>query len=52
MAQLSFDDGMNIETGGKLRVIKKPDGFYVIGDGNLIPVDSRADGEQLIKEMQ
>jgi hypothetical protein len=49
---LKFSDGINIFTGGILRVIKKHDGFYVVGHGNLIPVKSKQEGLERIHDLQ
>ena len=43
MGMLRFSDGINIETSGPLRVIRLPDGYYVAGNGMLIPVADRAE---------
>ena len=48
---LKFDDGVSIDTSGKLRIIKLTDGFYVTGMGFLIPVASREEGEETIRDM-
>jgi len=37
---------------GRLRVIKEPDGFYVVGEGLVLPVDSYENGLKLIKEIE
>jgi hypothetical protein len=49
---MKFTDGMTIDTSGPLRVIYKRDGLYVVGNGTLCAVDSRAEGNQLIAEMR
>ena len=49
---LRFSDGMSIDTSGELRVIRKSDGYYVVGEGMCIPVDSREDGKSVIEEMR
>ena len=49
---LYFDDGFTIDTGGGLRVIRRSDGYYVVGDGVLIPVDGMMDGLNLIDDMK
>ena len=45
------DDGVSIDTGDALRVVRLPDGYYVAGRGLLIPVDSREEGEEVIRDM-
>lgn len=51
MGTLRFTDGMTIHTNGPLRVTHKSDGYYVVGEGTCCPVDSRAEGEDMIKEL-
>ena len=51
MGMLRFSDGINIETSGPLRVLRLPDGYYVVGNGMLIPVADRAEAREVIKEM-
>ena len=50
MATLKFSDGVSIETGGPLRIISLGDGYYVVGNGWLIAVDSWEEGEEIIAE--
>ena len=45
-----FNDGVEFDTSGGLRVESRHDGYYVVGKGMLIPVDSREDGEQFMRE--
>lgn len=49
---LRFSDGEEFDTRGELRVIRRKDGLYVIGQGHLIPIDTREEGEQIIREMR
>ena len=49
---IKFDDGVQFDTRGPLRVAKRRDGYYVVGEGLLIPVDSREEGEQVKKELK
>lgn len=49
---LKFDDGWNPDTSGEYRIIKGPDGLYVVGHGLLMPVDSYEEGEEVIKELK
>jgi hypothetical protein len=46
--KIHFTDGVSIETAGPLRILHLRDGYYVVGDGNLIPVDDRGEGVQII----
>ena len=48
---LRFSDGVNIDTSGDLRVLHLHDGFYVVGQGMLIPVANKEEAEQRILEM-
>ena len=49
---LNFDDGENFDTTGELRIDRRKDGYYVIGEGMLIPVDNREEAEEFIKNGQ
>ena len=51
MSLLKFSDGVTIDTSGPLRVTRKRDGYYVVGEGMSIPVDSREEGKEIIQEM-
>jgi len=48
---LKFSDGMEFDTSGELRVECRKDGCYVVGEGMLIPVSDRKEGEELIQEL-
>jgi hypothetical protein len=50
MSKITFSDGMTFDTGGKMRITRRSDGYYVVGGGMLLPVDSRKEGEKLIKQ--
>jgi hypothetical protein len=50
MTTLKFSDGVTIETGGPMRIISLGDGYYVVGNGWLIAVDSWEEGEEIIAE--
>ena len=43
---------MRFDTSGPLRLTRRSDGWYVIGEGMLMPVDSPEEGREIIKEMQ
>ena len=49
---IKFSDGMEFDTRGKLRAERRSDGWYVVGKGLLIPVDSEEDANDLIKKME
>ena len=48
---LKFTDGEEFDTSGDLRTEKRHDGWYVIGKGHLIPVDSEEEGKEVIDDM-
>lgn len=49
MSTIKFKDGMEFDTSGQTyRVIRKTDGWYVVGRGSLIPVDDSEDGYRMI----
>ena len=41
MSILKFSDGIEIDTSGELRLLELYDGWYVVGEGRLIPVKDR-----------
>lgn len=45
---LKFKDGEEFDTSGKMRTEERKDGWYVVGDGKLIPVKSKEEGEKII----
>ena len=49
---LRFNDGMTFDTSGPLRAECRSDGWYVLGEGMLIPVASREEAESYIKERE
>jgi hypothetical protein len=51
-SDLEFSDGMKFKTGGELHIESRSDGLYVVGKGMLIPVNSREEGDEIIKEMK
>ena len=52
MSSLKFSDGMTINTSGAYRVIRKSDGYYVVGQGMCCPVDNREEGLKFIEELK
>tara|TARA_E500000331_G_C17093053_1_gene641963 strand:+ start:584 stop:742 length:159 start_codon:yes stop_codon:yes gene_type:complete len=48
---LRFSDGVNIKTDGPLRVLRLSDGYYVVGEGMMIPVQDRKEAKEVIAEM-
>lgn len=49
---LLFDDGETFDTSGPLRVELRDDGWYVMGEGKLIPVASQSEGINLIETLK
>ena len=49
MSILKFSDGEQFDTSGPIRKEHRPDGWYVIGDGKLIPVKDANEADELIK---
>ncbi len=52
MGILRFSDGVTFNTDGPLRVVRKFDGYYVVGKGMMCPVDSYKEGREWIKQME
>ena len=50
--RICFSDGMTFDTSGPLRVVKETDGWYVVGRGMLIAVDSESAGREQIRSME
>jgi hypothetical protein len=51
MSTLNFSDGISIDTKGKLRPLHLRDGWYVVGEGCLIPVEDAEEAQELIKKL-
>jgi hypothetical protein len=49
---LRFSDGIEIFTGGHYRIIEEIDGLFVTGGGKLVPVKSRQEGEEIIRQVK
>jgi len=47
---LKFNDGVEFDTSGALRIEERFDGLYVVGDGMLIAVKSEEEGKKIIAE--
>jgi hypothetical protein len=45
---IEFSDGIKFDTSGELRLEKRFDGWYVVGQGMLVPVKNKAEGEALL----
>ena len=49
---IKFSDGINVDTNGPLRPLKLPDGWYVVGEGMLVPMGSQEEAVEDIKLMK
>jgi len=49
---LRFSDGVNINTQGEYRILHLKDGYYVVGHGMCIPVDSYEEGKKEIESLK
>ena len=52
MSTLKFTDGIQIKTDGPLRKLKLDDGWYVTGQGFLIPVRDEQEADETINQLQ
>jgi len=52
MARLHFTDGLSFDVQGPLRIERRSDGYYVLGQGLMVPVDDPDDGAELIEELR
>ena len=50
MSKLTFTDGESFDLSGPLRLEERYDGWYVLGNGRMIPVASQDVGRRLIDE--
>jgi len=48
---LRFNDGVTIDTSGEYRPLKLKDGWYVVGQGSCMPVESRQEALELIARL-
>jgi hypothetical protein len=48
---LIYSDGVEIKDTGPLRIIEELDGLYVAGSGMVIPISTRQEGEELIRDL-
>lgn len=46
---MKFDDGIEFNTKGQLRIIYRKDGLYVVGNNMLIPVRDADEGLEIIR---
>jgi hypothetical protein len=47
---IEFSDGVSFDTDGPLRVERRRDGYYIVGEGFLAPVESSIEGYKWIKQ--
>ena len=52
MSKLKFSDGEEFDLSGPLRVEERSDGWYVLGNNRMIPVDSQSEGLKLIETLK
>jgi hypothetical protein len=52
MLKIKFTDGEEIRIDGPFRTIFLPDGFYVVGGGDLIAVDNLEEGNELANKLR
>ena len=50
MSQLKFSDGMTFDLSGPLRVELRSDGYYVLGQGMMMAVDTLEQGQKVIAD--
>jgi len=50
MSQLKFSDGMTFDLSGDLRVELRSDGYYVLGQGMMMAVDTLEQGQKIIAD--
>lgn len=48
MSQLKFSDGETFNLSGPLRVELRSDGYYVVGQGMMMAVDTLEQGQKVI----
>jgi len=47
---LRFSDGEEFDTSGEMRKEERKDGWYVLGNGMLIPVKDETEADKVIKQ--
>jgi hypothetical protein len=50
MSQLKFSDGETFNLNGPLRVELRSDGYYVLGQGMMMAVDTLEQGQKVIAD--
>lgn len=49
---MRFSDGEKFDTKGPFRVVRRSDGWYVVGHGTLVPVADQDEGAEMIKLLE
>ena len=52
MSVIRFRDGMSFDTAGPLRVTRRWDGYYVVGEGTLCPAHDAEEAKTLLRELR
>ena len=52
MSMIRFRDGMSFDTAGPLRITRRWDGYYVVGEGTLCPVKDAEEAKTLLRELR
>ncbi len=50
MSRLRFSDGEEFDTSGPIRKEERYDGWYVLGDGKMIPVRDEEEADRLLEK--
>jgi hypothetical protein len=51
MTEISNSKGFRFME-GRFRIVREPDGLFVVGEGLILPVDSCEQGLELIREIE
>lgn len=52
MSVLKFSDGVEIDTSGSFRKLHLTDGWYIVGNGQLIPVSNEAEVDKFLNKLK
>ena len=52
MSKLKFSDGVEVEIGGKYRIVKLADGWYVVGQGYIEPASDYKEAVVILNELK
>ena len=50
MSKLTFSDGMTFDLSGPLRVELRSDGYYVLGQGMMMAVNTFEEGQEYVSK--